>query len=384
MSEQRSRPAPPRARPLAEFALDGLLDRVGELSRAWAVALITARPPEAIGGVALEELAREAPALISAVVSALRSDEELWELLEGGPAGELPASRLGALAGAAGPRAVIEAVELLRGVVWDASLAQFAYLAAEPARGRSLADLADRLAAVCAALVPVALGGLAAPRPVPEAPMPARAPAEGPGDGTPRPGVVARVGAVIVDEQAEGESRPAQEPSRVPPSEPDTEEPAFAAEIQIRDERGDEGPAAWTRSIGRQLEKYEQDGASFAVLLVELRGELEGSWGPVEELMSDELGTGTMTRERAGRYWLLAPATDRMGAAALASRLGRALERLVHSRGMDLSPAVGTAVCPEDGLRASALAAHADVGLYAARSEHHQTDPVTLARASEE
>src|SRR5271157_2851940 len=41
-------------------------------------------------------------------------------------------------------------------------------------------------------------------------------------------------------------------------------------QIEIRDVRGEEGPAAWIGSIGRRLERHEQDGSPFAVLLVEL------------------------------------------------------------------------------------------------------------------
>ena len=78
--------------------------------------------------------------------------------------------------------------------------------------------------------------------------------------------------------------------------------------------------------------------------------------------------SGSLTRERPGRYWLLAPATDRRAATVLAQRLDEAVSRLAGRRGALLELAAGIAVCPEDGREASALAAHADVELYAARS----------------
>jgi GGDEF domain-containing protein len=72
-------------------------------------------------------------------------------------------------------------------------------------------------------------------------------------------------------------------------------------------------------------------------------------------------------RQSPGRYWVVAQ-VDRARAERLAERLGQAVVAPgAHAgRGFDLS--VGVAVCPEDGRDAPALAAHADVSLYAARS----------------
>jgi GGDEF domain-containing protein len=151
-------------------------------------------------------------------------------------------------------------------------------------------------------------------------------------------------------------------------------------QIEIRDVRGEEGPAAWIGSIGRRLERHEQDGSPFAVLLVELvdierlrhvelAEELSRLTSLVEEALARELRPAdSLTRERAGRYWLLAPQTDGPGAQMLVERIARAVRSAVSHRGAPLEAAVGVAVCPEDGRRASELAAHADVGLYAARA----------------
>jgi GGDEF domain-containing protein len=155
-------------------------------------------------------------------------------------------------------------------------------------------------------------------------------------------------------------------------------------QIEIRDVRGVEGPAAWIGSIGRRLERHEQDGSPFAVLLVELMnierthrtepsGEISGLTGHVEDAVEEALArelhpADSLTREGPGRYWLLASQTNATGAQMLVERIARAVRSSTSHRGMPLEVAVGIAVCPDDGLRASELAAHADVGLYVARA----------------
>jgi GGDEF domain-containing protein len=151
-------------------------------------------------------------------------------------------------------------------------------------------------------------------------------------------------------------------------------------QIEVRDERAAEGPAAWIDSIGRRLERHEQDRSPFAVLLVELvdverlrhaesAEELSRLMSLLEDALARELRPAdSLTRERPGRYWLLAPQTDGSSAQALLERIARAVRSSVSHRGTPLEVAVGVAVCPQDGRRASELAAHADVGLYAARA----------------
>ena len=155
-----------------------------------------------------------------------------------------------------------------------------------------------------------------------------------------------------------------------------------APQIEIRDERGGEdgGPGAWIGSIGRRLERHRHDGSPFAVLLVEIVGierlrqaeppeELARLASQVEEALARGLRPAdSLTRESAGRYWLLAPQTDAAGGQLLAERIARAVRSSAGHRGAPLEVAVGIAVCPDDGRQASALAAHADVELYAARA----------------
>jgi GGDEF domain-containing protein len=207
--------------------------------------------------------------------------------------------------------------------------------------------------------------------------------------------------AVLIDELAAAESPPhaavMPEPPRTrteppfagaPPARPDVgarpregDPPRKARpQIEIRDERSAEGPAAWIDSIGHRLERHEQDRSPFAVLLVELvdlerlrhaepAEELSRLTSLLEDALARELRPAdSLTRERPGRYWLLAPQTDGPGARVLLERIARAVRVSASHRGTPLEVAVGVAVCPEDGRRASELAAHADIGLYAARA----------------
>ena len=197
--------------------------------------------------------------------------------------------------------------------------------------------------------------------------------------------------AILVDELAPERSRAPSEPStpsgpigREPSAAPESLQPLVQGvpEIEIRDERGEreQSPSAWTAAIARRLERYERDGVSFAVLLVELAdverlrhaelpGEMARLTGLVEAALAGELRPAdSLTRESPGRYWLLAPETDSSGAQALAEQLSEAVRRAVSHRGTPLQVAIGVAVCPADGTQATALVAHADIALYAARA----------------
>jgi hypothetical protein len=362
-----------RARPVADLVGDALLARADELARGWAIALIRSCPLDAIGEVPLAEIAREAPSLCAQVIRAMQSDAELGRLLgrDGSArAGAAGARRLTTIAGARDGAGAVAAVEALRGVVWEALLDELT----DPS-SRQVGDVADRLASVCSQTLAAALeAGFAVA-----------------GAATPNDAAVATVGlepvthtplaspatareAVIVDERRSSERPLSWDQS--PPIPPG----ARAAEIEIRDERREEGPAAWIRSIGGQLERFERDRLPFAVLLVELREiasprrerpskALSGTLAQAEAALTAVLAprAGSLTRERPGRYWLLAPEIDRAGAHELARQLTFAVADCRGEDGTPLEVAIGTALCPEDGLEASALAAHADVGLYAER-----------------
>jgi len=393
----------PRARAITELEVEPSIAHADELARSWAIALILARRPDELGEIPLEEIARAAPALCAQALRAVQSDVELERLAGRGASSALErateARRLAAVCGAHEPAALVEAVEALRGVLWAALLDG---LSEPPAR--MLADMGDRLAYVCAAMLAagvesIAPGALAPVKAMDPDPTSSALVAHEPAC-VPAPGGEV----VIIDERVPStEVAPSQEPqpspsfAEMPPtrasganeharpwgearSTPPGESPP---EIEIRDERRAEGPAAWISSIGAQLARFEDNGAPFAVLLVELV-EIERlrRQGPPEELMrlaagleralaaSLESSQGSLARERPGRCWLLAPGTDRAGAERLARQLMRELPAGAGAgeRRAPLAVAIGTAICPEDGREPAALAAHADIGLYAARS----------------
>jgi hypothetical protein len=152
---------PARARPVAELSLDELLARPEELARRWVVALVLERPVERIGEVPLQLLAREGPALCAQVVRAVGSDAELERLLaptgRGEHDGSPPAVRLGELAGARDPAEHVRVIEALRAILWEQLLGELHWPAFDRLPPRLLADLADRLAHVCASALEVAL-----------------------------------------------------------------------------------------------------------------------------------------------------------------------------------------------------------------------------------
>jgi hypothetical protein len=152
--------SPARAQAVAEAPVEAMLARADELAKRWAIALILARPLEYIGEIPLEELAREAPALFAQALRALQSDVEL-ERLAGGKAPDrlepTPAHRLAWLAGAHGASATVEAAEAMRRVLWGALREELGRPSFASASARRSADLADRLAHVCAIALAAAL-----------------------------------------------------------------------------------------------------------------------------------------------------------------------------------------------------------------------------------
>ncbi len=311
------------------------------------------------------------------------------------------------------------AARSLSEVVWEAIEEELA-----GARADHLADLSERLAAISSTLAVLVRttgepdGSSWSPQGespeaarTPEAPPTRESPSAGDADRAPRPhhDDGDRPVAVLVDELA-GEA-PIGHPSSgtavsseshvssavrspAPPiSAPSAPRPAQAlvdAGIEIRDERrehprptepaGESDAAPWIASIARRLERHERDRLPFAVLLLELSGierlrhaELPGEvarlTGLVEAALAAELRPAdSLTRESPGRYWLLAPETDVGAAKALAARLAAGVRRAASHRSAPLLLAAGIAVCPQDGRRAPALAAHADMALYAAQA----------------
>lgn len=338
-----------------------------------------------MAAVPLETLIDQAPTLCAQVVRALGSDLELDRLMGvGSRADSAVARRLAVVCGALDELEAIAAVEALRGVLWEALRDELC----EPS-ARLVGDACDRLAYVCAEMLAPALAAMPALGAGRVAEDGAERDVEAGGRDPHEPPARGQSGAsqgsgkaVIVDERAQPGAVSLESELVREHEGPSSGLPGLApVEIAIRDERRDEGPAAWIGLIGAQLERFERLRAPFAVLLVELVDvEQLRRAGHVEELarmadqmeraLGDALGAwaGSFTRERPGRCWLVAPETDVAGAELLAERLARALAAPSSPRRVSLEVAIGTAVCPEQGREASALAAHADLGLYATRS----------------
>jgi GGDEF domain-containing protein len=141
-------------------------------------------------------------------------------------------------------------------------------------------------------------------------------------------------------------------------------------------------------SIANEFERFEQNRLPFAVVLVELGdyerlrdaalpGGILSLTSQVERVLDEALQRvaaasdqgrgwpmGSLTCERPGRYWLVAPDTDALAAKRLASWLLRAIRPVTSRRWAPVEVTITTAVCPDDGRDAVALAAHADAGLY--------------------
>jgi hypothetical protein len=213
---------PGRARPVADAPVDELVGQADELARRWALSLLAARALAQMDGVPLQQLAREAPALCAQLSRALRSDAELAQLLESPDASERgPAERSVApwawIAPEGDAAAAVHDVEALRGVLWAAALDE---LRDPPAN--QVAELADRLAYVCASLLATVL----ARRETPSAGAGLIAPSSPPRAGqilysSPSvPSVPSGRRAVLIDEVAEAtseHSRAGATPLQTPP-----------------------------------------------------------------------------------------------------------------------------------------------------------------------
>lgn len=349
-----------RPRPVADAPVQALLAAAPELAKRWLLALIASVDLQEASRMPIAELARDAPLLVAGVARGLASDAELDRLRRGGDAFEL-AARAGALGGARDPAEAVRSVDALRAVMWDSVLDELRD--ASPAQ---VAELAARLSHVVAQVTAAAAsatapaGATAVPTAAPAAPSGAAADQEPLG---PAPAGAASDAVIPFVTPTIPGPRPAV--GDVP----------------------DEGPGAWIGSIGRRLERFAEDRLPFAVLLIEVADverlahaldatELGSLVAAVERVLSGELRPAdVLTREAPGRYWLVTPDTDREGARMLAERLARAVRGAVHHRGVGLGVAIGTSVCPEDGQDAAALAARADVGVYAARAAGRAVPP---------
>jgi GGDEF domain-containing protein len=122
------------------------------VAKAWLLVLVADAPLAQAGAVPAAELARGGPALCSGVLVALGSDAEL-ERLVGGADGRAPLGAAAArLTGARSAAGLAAGVEALRAATWRALRAELRDPLPE-----LVADLADRLAYVCARVTEASL-----------------------------------------------------------------------------------------------------------------------------------------------------------------------------------------------------------------------------------
>lgn len=339
-------PEPRRPRPVAGLpAVDARA-----LAKTWLVELVAASDLDAAVAIPTAEFAREGPGLAAAVVGALSDDTALMRLAPGGNLAWLSA-RTAALTGAAGPAGSVRAAEALRRAV-QASILHEARLDAT-----TTAELADRLAHVCAVVAEAAAAEGAAPA-APVAPEPV----------------------------AEPDPEPVREPAPVQrgldhlfPPRP-VEEPA-AEVVALRerhDRRAEQG--SWEAAVERRLERHAHDGSPFALLAVEADGlerllaaqadgEVDQLLEALERALAAELRPADqLLRETPGRYWVTAPDTGPAVGRLLAERLAEAATAAASHRGVALTVSIGVATCPEDGEDAEALSGKADRAMFQARA----------------
>jgi hypothetical protein len=145
-----------RARPVGDAPVDALLAIADELARRWAIELMNERSLQELADNPMRDLLREGPALCAGVIRALGSDLELERLLAGGPPGSRePSSHAHGLSARArlDNGAAVREVEALRGVVWEALLAELRWPVFERSTARMAIDLSDRLAHICSTLL---------------------------------------------------------------------------------------------------------------------------------------------------------------------------------------------------------------------------------------
>jgi GGDEF domain-containing protein len=343
------------------------------VAKAWLVELIAGATLEEAVAVPTGELAREGPGLADAVFQALSDDVALMRLAPGGNLAWLSA-RASVLAGAAAPGGGVRAAEALRRGM------QAAILSAGRLDATTTAELADRLAHVCAVVAEAAAGErqtapVAEPvaEAVAEAAPPVAQPSEGPG--------------------AEREPPPVAEAPRIDPRPAPVAPPGDEAEVVSLHRAGSE-PAerlrartqrqaeagSWRSAVERRLERHAHDGSPFALLAVEAdgverllaaqaEGEVDTLLDALERGLAAELRPADqLLRAGPGHYWVTAPDTGPAVARLLAERLAESAAAAGTHHGTPLTVSIGVATCPENGEDADALAASADRAVFAARA----------------
>jgi GGDEF domain-containing protein len=282
--------------PVADVPPPAIADGVAP-AKGWLLALIDARELHDAPAVPVAELTRDGPKLCAAMLRAVGSDAAL----------ELPplAARAGAMAGAGSPGAVVAAVGLLRGALWDSLGSSMPALDAA-----TTAALAERLAFVCDL---VAAAAVSAP----------------PRDGEPPAFRVRDTREVGADWRA-------------------------AAARLLAD-----GGAFVLLAV--EVDDVER-------LLAADREAAAAALADAEDAVRAELRPGdVMEAESDCRFWVVAAGLAASGGRVLAERLADAVAAATR-RTTTLAISAGIAASPSDGTDLDELAARADEALFAARA----------------
>jgi hypothetical protein len=378
-------PAPPRPhRPLPiDWAIAELLaGHAQPVAKGWLLLLLERAPLDAVGVIPAAALAAEGPAICAAAARALGSDVELARLAPSGDVAPL-VQRIGPLAAAADPGAIVVAIDALRACLFAGALDLYG----EEVDAIAVAALAERAAEIAAVLATTAVAVAAATatesRVTDEhsAPHIAASPAA---DGLP---TSERTAPPSVDASAS----PFAE--TLPPAGPAVRDlrdgaaaPSPVTELAPRapvDPRS--GPAAsmddselWIATLERHVDRCQREGGGLALLRVELADgdRLVASATPEEQGIPYGRLAQAIRRairrqdlvasDHHGRAWVIAPAVGRAGAIALAERIGAGVEHGEHWRGAPLAATIGFAVYGEDGRDAATLIDRAEEAMLAA------------------
>jgi GGDEF domain-containing protein len=362
MGSSRLRPAA-----VVDVRLEPLLGSPEELAKRWLLALLGSRPLRRAGEVSLHRFAREAPELCAGVVRSLGSDVELDRLRTlAAPDSRIDVRRRAAgiaeMLGIDEPSAIVEAVEALRAALWSAIAETFPDLGASAAGA-----LADRLAHACSMLAAGVLRQDALAEPASAGSAPTR-------DRTADAALEAApaAGAGVPSGRDRAPRIEMQEPIAKGAEETDLEDP-WAIALPPEAER-----SAWSKDVAPEIERRFDDGAPFAVLLIEVvdterlreagnERELDALVAAVQRALREPLGLlERLAAEGVGRWWLVAPGLRAEEGRALAERLASSVSVAVEHHRTPVRIAVGVAVSPEDGSEADELAEHSEQELYAA------------------
>ncbi len=297
------------------------------VAKAWLIELVAGCTLDEAAALPTAELAREGPGLAAAVLAALSDDTALRRLAPGGNLDWL-SGRAASLAGATGAGGAVRACEALRRATSSSIHASGRLDAA------TTADLADRLAHVCALLAEAAAGHASGEPAAPRADA--------------------------------GVPEGAPEVSRAEPPEPGVARQA--------------DPGSWEAAVQRRLERHAQDGSPFALLAIEVDGlerlreaQKEGEVDELLEAVERALAAGLrpadqLFRAEPGRYCVTAPDTGPAVGRVLAELLAESAGVAATHSGVPLTVSIGVATCPEDGEDTVALAERADQAMFAARA----------------